>query len=418
MNIFARWCLVAVISSLGVSCSTKLRTTTDAAEYSDPKFKNAQAEIEREPNSPRGYINLAAFFMKESRRTGDFSLNANAEVAVAKALELAPDDIPARKLEASLHLANHRFTKAVDAALAMKAELPRDSFVYGLLADAYVEIGDYTKAVEAAQTMVDLKPGTASYSRVAQIRSLHGDHQGAIEMFLQAARIADPADKETQSWCLVQLGDEYWKGGKFAEAEKIYDEALQNFPGYFFATVSKGRVRASVGDYETAERLLTEVQARGPNAKAMLMLGDIYELRGEDDKAREQYEKFEAFEKELGNAADHNRLALSLADRGRIDEALAIARKEYEIEPSIYSADLLGWCLYKSGDLADAKKYVLEAMRLNTSDPRILFHAGMIARAEGDKSGGNQLLKSALERNPAFDLLRSRDARSALAESN
>jgi tetratricopeptide (TPR) repeat protein len=225
--------------------------------------------------------------MKESRRTGDFSLNANAEVAVAKALELAPDDIPARKLEASLHLANHRFTKAVDAALAMKAELPRDSFVYGLLADAYVEIGDYTKAVEAAQTMVDLKPGTASYSRVAQIRSLHGDHQGAIEMFLQAARIADPADKETQSWCLVQLGDEYWKGGKFAEAEKIYDEALQNFPGYFFATVSKGRVRASVRRLRNCRKIVDG--SAGPadrTRKPMLMLGDIYELRGEDDKAR------------------------------------------------------------------------------------------------------------------------------------
>jgi len=40
----------------------------------------------------------------------------------------------------------------------------------------------------------------------------------------------------------------------------------------------------------------------------------------------------------------------------------------------------------------------------------------MIARADGDKRTGNRLLKAALERNPAFDLLRSRDARAALAE--
>jgi len=182
---------------------------TAAIENSDPGFQSAQAEIERDPNSSRGYTKLAALYMKESRRTGDFSLNANAQEAVAHALELDPTDVPARKLEASLHLANHRFSKAIDAAKELQAEYPRDSFVYGLLSDAYVELGDYDKAVDAAQTMVDLKPGTASYSRVAQIRTLHGDHRGAIEMFQRAARIADPADKETQSWCLVQLGDEY-----------------------------------------------------------------------------------------------------------------------------------------------------------------------------------------------------------------
>ena len=316
---------------------------------------------------------------------------------------------------ASLHLANHRFTEAVDAARMLSDEFPSDPFIQGVLADAYMEVGQYENAVEAAQKMVDLKPGTASYSRVAQLRTLYGDHRGAIEMFQQAARAADPADKETQSWCLVQLGDEYWKNGKFSEAETIYDEALQNFPGYFFATVSKGRVRASVGDYETAERLLTEVQAGVPNAKAMLMLGDIYPLRGEDDKARGQYEKFDTFETELGDAADHNRFALSLSDRGRIDEALAIARNEYANEPSIYSADLLAWCLYKTGNIKEAKRYIREAMRLKTRDARILFHAGMIANADGDVREAVRLLDSALALNPGFDIIRAAEARSVLA---
>jgi len=164
-----------------------------------------------------------------------------------------------------------------------------------------------------------------------------------------------------------------------------------------------------------AERLLTEVQIPGPNAKAMLMLGDIYSLRGADDKAREQYEKFEAFEKQLGDAADHNRLALSLADRGRVDEALTIARKEYANEPSIYSTDLLAWCLYKTGDIKEAKRYMREAMRLKTRDARLWFHAGMISNADGDRREAVRLLDAALALNPGFDIARAREARSVLA---
>ena len=412
--------LVVTFALSTLSCSIENSLVASAPqlgafENSSPIFRDALRQIEKNPDSPAAHTSLAMLYMKESRKTGDFSLNAKAESAVSRALEISPGDATARKLRASLHLANHRFTQAVEAATALRDEFPGDPFIHGVLADAYIEIGQYEKAVEASQKMVDLKPGTASYSRVAQLRTLYGDHRGALEMFTKAARSADPTDKETQSWCLVQLGDEYWKAGNYAEAERIYDEALENFPGYFFATVSKGRLRASLGDYETAERLLTEVQIPGPNAKAMLMLGDIYTVRGDADRARKQYEAFEAFEKDLGDAADHNRLALSLVDRGRVDEALTIARKEYANEPSIYSADLLAWCLYKTGDIKGAKVYMREAMRLKTRDARIWFHAGMIANADGDRREAVRSLNAALALNPGFDIARAREARSVLA---
>ncbi|HKP70010.1 MAG TPA: tetratricopeptide repeat protein, partial [Pyrinomonadaceae bacterium] len=286
---------------------------------------------------------------------------------------------------------------------------------YGVLVDAYVETGDYDNAVKRAQKMVDLKPGTAAYSRVAQIRSLHGDHRGAVEMFSKAARAADPNDKETQSWCLVQLGDEYWKVGKFVEAEKTYDEALTNLPGYFLAVVSKGRVRASVGDFASAEQLLTDVQADLPNANAILMLGDIYTLRGEVEKAARQYEQFDAIQEKLGTAADHKRLVLSWADRGMVDKALALAKSEYAAEKSIHSADLMAWSLYRAGRATEATVFIREAMRLNTIDARLLFHAGMIAKENGDLLEAKRLLTKALKQNPAFDLVGAEEARDAVA---
>ena len=409
-------CLVLALLLAACTNSDQMldRTLAVALETTNPTYQKAFAEIDRMPDSPLGYVNLAAIYMKEARRTGDFSLNAIAAGQVAHALELSPNDIPARKLEASLHLAHHRFAEAIDAAEKLRVEIPSDSYIYGVLADAYVEIGNYEKAVETAQKMVDLKPGTASYSRVAQLRSLYGDHQGAVDMFRQAAQATDPNDKETQSWCLVQLGDEYWKVGKFAEAEKIYDEALRNLPGYFLAIVSKGRVRASVGDYASAEELLTDVQSTLPNANAILLLADIYTLRGEKERAARQYEQFDAIQAKLGTAADHKRLVISLADRGKTDEALAMAKNEYATEKSVHSADLMAWALYRAGRASEATPYIREAMRLNTIDARLLFHAGMIAKANGDSSEAKRLLTKALKQNPAFDLIHADEARRAV----
>lgn len=408
--------LCLTLGLLMAGCTAADRLTTASIETADPIFAKARAEIDRTPDSPNGYVDLAVVYMKQARRTGDFSLNAIAAEQVGRALELSPNDIPARKLDASLHLAHHRFAQAIDAAEKLRADVPSDPYVYGVLSDANVELGNYDKAVEMAQKMVDLKPGTASYSRVAQLRSLYGDHQGAVEMFRQAARSTDPNEKETQSWCLVQLGDEYWKVGEFAEAEKIYDEALQNLPGYFLALVSKGRVRASVGDYSTAEQLLTEVQTGLPNANAILLLGDIYTLRGESEKAEREYEQFDAIQSKLGSAADHKRLVISLADRGRIDEALTMARNEYATEKSVHSADLMAWALYRAGRSSEATPYIREATRLNTVDARLLFHEGMIAKANGDRFEAKRLLAKALKQNPAFDLVHADEARRAVAD--
>ena len=70
------------------------------------------------------------------------------------------------------------------------ATLPFD---YGLLGDALMEQGRLAEAVAAYQRMVDLRPDLQSYSRVAHIRWLKGDLDGAIEVARLAARCREPA---------------------------------------------------------------------------------------------------------------------------------------------------------------------------------------------------------------------------------
>jgi len=155
---------------------------SEPSRGTDPNLISALQLIEKMPDAAAGYNQLAVHYIRAARRTGDFGLNAKAEAAVEKALEKSPGDILARKLHASLQLTLHRFDKALELGTQLKNEFPKDAFVYGVLTDANAELGNYDEAKANAQQMVDLRPDSSSYARVAHIRSLFGNHEGAVEM--------------------------------------------------------------------------------------------------------------------------------------------------------------------------------------------------------------------------------------------
>ena len=396
----------------------------DSAPAENSSFKSAtgkqieaaQKIIEKSPDSTNGYLNLAAAYIRSARETGDFALNSKAEAAIARALEIEPNNLTALKLKTSLNLTFHRFADGRAMALDLLKNNPRDAFLYGALTDANVELGKYDEAVNAIQTMVDLKPEMTAYARVSYVRSLHGDSKGAIEAMNTAAKIADPGDAEAQAWCLVHLGDELFKTGKYDLAEQSYDRALQAFPDYYFALAGKGRTRAARNDWETAVKFLTESNNRVPNVENIIFLADLYSLQGKTEEAQRQYDLAEFIEGKFGNL-DNRRLALLWADHNqKLDQALVIARREHELRQDISTADILAWCLAQKGEFAEAKKVMAEALRLKTKDARFYYHAGMIEKGLGDKGSAKQYLNLALQTNPAFDLLQAENAKIALRE--
>ncbi len=388
----------------------------DALAETNKSKTEQKNTLDINPNSAKECTELATYYIKKARETGDFSLNVKAETLVEKALQFDATDATARKLKASVHLIFHRASEALETAKKLNAEFPNDDFVYGILTDANIELGNYKEAAESAQKMVELKPGVSSYIRVANLRSLHGDFNGAVEMFKNAAHLADSTDKEAQSWCLVQLGDEFWKNGKYAEAEKSFDDALQIFPNYYPAIAGKARIRAAQNDFETALKLLFDANDRAQNVETTILLGDIYTKQGFSEKAQQQYDLVEVIVKQ-NNINDQKRLALLWADHDvRLDEALAITKHESELQKDIFTNDVLAWCLYKKGQLTDAKAAITNALSLKSNDARILYHAGMIEKDLGNAKEAKELLQQALKINPMFDLIQSEKAQKALSE--
>ena len=417
--------MLIVSLALFGACSTHqsdVTTTAKAAEIpllaeNDAEVGRAIGLINKLPDSAIGYDQLAILYIKRARQTGDFTLNEKAVTSINKALEVAPNDDNSRKLRASLFLTYHKFDEALVLGKELEQASPDDAFVYGVLTDANFELGNYDDAVAAAQKMVNTRPNSASYARVAHLRSFYGDTKGSVEMYKLAARTADPSDKEAQSWCLTQLGDEYWKYGKYADAERTYDEALSILPDYYLAMVSKGRNLASQNDLPQAIEILTTATNRIPNVEGTIQLGNIYHKLGQTEKAKQQYDLAEVIETKLGVNNDQKRLALLWADQGtNLDKALEITTRESQMRTDILTADAHAWVLYKRGDLDEAYTAISSALRLKSNDARILFHAGMIEKALGHSAEAKRLLSQALKFNPTFDLLQADLAKSSLLE--
>ncbi|MEO6392313.1 MAG: tetratricopeptide repeat protein [Pyrinomonadaceae bacterium] len=384
----------------------------------DRQLRKGEELIKRSPDSPDGYNLLASAYMQKARETGDFGFNAQAEAALQRSLNLRSEEYDTLRLQATLLLTFHRFAEGLEVARKAQALRPANADIYGAITDAQVELGAYPEAIESAQKMMDLRPDTAAYSRVSYLRELHGDPEGAIEAMRIAVKISDPNSPESAAWCRVHLGLQLMNVGKRDEAEHEFDAALSGFPDYYLALSAKAKARAAAGDTTNALELYRQAQARVPLPDVVSAYGDLLAQLGRNDEANRQYELTEFIERSGASASSYSRqLALYLADHGlKLDEALAIARRERAARSDIYTCDVLAWCLYKQGLFAEAKTAMTEALRLGTKDARLYYHAGLIAERLGDRPGAQKYLGLALRTDASFNFLQAATARRTLRE--
>jgi tetratricopeptide (TPR) repeat protein len=373
--------------------------------------------VRREPDNADAGAVLGAAYLQKARESGDPTYYARAEAVLDAVLGQDPQHVEALIGKGTLALARHSFREALTIGERARAINPRVSRVYGVIADARIELGMYPEAVETIQTMVDLRPDLASYSRVAYARELHGDLDGAIEAMDLAVRAGGPTLENTE-WTRVQLGNLLFARGDLRGAERQYLRSLAALPNYVHALAGLARIRAAEGQTDAAAELYREAIERVPLPEFVIGLGETLEAAGHTEEAREQYELVRAMQRLLAaNGVDADlELALFEADHGDPQHALAMARDAYARRPGIKAADTLAWALYRAGAYDEARRYADEALRLGIQDSLLHYHAGMIARAQGDEEVARRHLEQALALNPNFAPLQAEAARSALEQ--
>ncbi|MBQ0850169.1 hypothetical protein J8N05_18380 [Streptomyces sp. BH-SS-21] len=376
-----------------------------------------QSHLKAQPKDSGGWATLGMAYVEQARTNGDPSRYPQAQRALARSLELSPDNDPALAGRAALAAARHEFPEALAFSEQALDENAFNERALSVRIDALVELGRYKEAAKAADEADSRRPGVPVFTRYAYVRELRGDIGTARRVLKQAlAGATAPGDIAYVAGSLGQLS---WREGDYGVALKYYEQALRADRTYLPALEGRARAQAANGDRAAAIRGMEEVVARFPLPGPLVVLGELYEARddeGDPAKARDQYALVDAWTslaRANGVNADLD-TALAAADHGDRKAALRAARAEWERRHTVHTADALAWALHVNDRDDEALAYARRATATGYRDATFLYHRGMIERATGHAKEARGSLSAALELNPGFSPVGAQQAEKAL----
>jgi tetratricopeptide (TPR) repeat protein len=326
---------------------------------------------------------LAGAYVQKTRETTDYSYLDRAIAILNGVLSNDGANYEALRLLTETQLERHSFSDAAQSSLRLIQMSGADPWNWGTLGDAYIEMGDYDKAADAYQKMVSLRPDLASYNRAAHFRFLYGDVDGAIAIMKKAIQ-AGSSMPENVAWCMVDLGNIYWKSGQTALAKQSFLDALRTFPNDHPAYAGLAKVLAASGDIKGAIENYRRAQEITPLPDYAAALYDLYKTSDNDAQAARQMDLLNLIDqvsKATGEKANRN-LVFAFADHGvKLDRALELAEGELQFRRDIYSYDALAWALYTNHRYQEAQEAMDKALKLGTPEPQFKQHAQAIAEA-------------------------------------
>jgi len=354
------------------------------------QWAQARAAIEKHPERFQAYNALALALARRARETSDTKFYEQARRALEKSFRLASDNFEGRRMEVWILLGQHEFARAREAARKLQKRAPDDVLVYGFLTDASVELGDYKEAEEAAQWMLDLRPGNVpGLTRGAYLRELYGDVDGAIEFMQQAYDRTPPTETEDRAWILTQIAHLQLSAGRVDAAEKTLGRALALFPGYHYALAGLAKARTAQGRHGEAAALLERRYRAASHAENLYDLADALARAGHAAQARRAYKEFETKarrESARWDNANRELIAYYCGPGANPKEALRVATMEIARRHDVHTLDAYAWALYTNGKYEEARGVMDRALAVGIKDPAIAAHAGAIAKRAGARA--------------------------------
>ena len=392
-------CITVMVVTFAAAQGITGEASTDLSEVAQ-SIAAARKAIGDKPTEYAGYNLLATALVHRAQETSDVSFYAQADDAVKKSLEIAPNNFDAAKIQVSILLGEHEYPAALEAAKTLNKRVPDDVMVYSLLTDADVELGNYSDAETAAQWMLNLRPGNLpALTRAAHLRELFGDTEGAYELTELAYQSTSPTETGERASILTEMGRLRLASGSTGAAEKLFQQALTALPSYPSALGNLAQVRITQKRYAEAVVLLQQRYQAATQAEYLYDLAEILQLAGRDTEARKAFADFET--KSLAESVrkdnSNRELVFYYADQAHQPaKALEVAKQEYAWRHDVYTLDAYAWALHVNGQDAEARKQIEAALAVGIRDSKIFAHAGEIALKLDDRAAALNYLQEAV----------------------
>ncbi len=204
-------------------------------------------------------------------------------------------------------------------------------------AQQHAQLGHYDVARRALADVPQASP-YADAARISDAMVLF-ESGARMEALALARRNAENGDPRTRR----ALADMYRSLGRYAEAEPIYGDLLQDTPNNWRLYFARGAARERLGQFEGAAADLQRALELAPEQPDVLnYLGYLWIDRGE-----------------------------------HVLEGLQLIRRAIELRPNSGAiVDSLGWAYYRLGDYPSALEHLERAVELAPADPTINDHLG------------------------------------------
>lgn len=380
------------------------------------KYNNLKGRYSKDNKDFESLLKLAEIYIYEARVSGEHpyyyqaALKTLNELLSNKAGLSKDQHFTTLFYKATVQLSQHNFNDALATAESALAINDKSAGIYGVLVDAHVEIGNYQKAVEMCDKMVQIRPDLRSYSRTSYLREIHGDLDGSKKAMVMAINAGAPYS-EYKCWSIITLGNIFEAEGQLDSAKTCYEMALTERTNYPFGIAGKARIEAKKGNLTEANLLYNEAIAILPEIGFNISLAELKKKEGKDEELTKMVTEIETmFQEDIESGHNMNLEYASFLIKFKEDynAALELGLKEYESRSKNIDVNkLLAFTYYGLKDNENAKKHLNIALATSKPDADLMCLQGLL---NNDKNE----IKEALALNPYQDHLFINEAKSAV----
>jgi len=369
----------------------------------EERIQAAEQAIQNNPQRYQAYNDLAFALVSRARETSDAMYYGQAAEAVEKSLRLARGNFEALKAQVEVLLGQQRWEEARESARSLNRSTPDDVPLWGYLAEAAFELGDYDEAVKTTQWMLDLRRNnTRGLLRAAELRVVYGYLDPALDFYNQAYQQVAPQEVEQIAFILTRMAGVELMRGRIESAQKLLDLALQQFPGYYLSLEMSACLRAAQGKSAEAVDVWRRRNQQLPTPESRYGLAQALEQDGQRDQAKAAYAEFERAAAPLvDQPANANRelILYNVNYAHNPAEALRVARLEVARRHDVFTLDAYAWALTANGQNEEAKEQMKKALAIGTQDADFFYRAGVIASKLNDRAAAERYFKQSLDLN-------------------
>ena len=247
-----------------------------------------EEQVRRVPTDHRAWADLGFAYFEEAGVTFDQDLYAKADAAIARSLELKPNDnVTALANGAAISASHHDFVAALKQADAALAIAPYDPIALGIRVDALTQLGKFRQQMAAVRTADRRQPGVGTTSRYSYAVELRGDLDRARSLLMSATGTTNRADL---AHLLSHAADLDRRQGRLNAAQAKLDRALQAVPGDTDSVAGLALLDTARGDLESAVTRWQQIVETTPLPEHYIELGETLDALGREEEAQQAYD--------------------------------------------------------------------------------------------------------------------------------